>query len=308
MYDVLAHARMLRDRVRGDAYARAIAAVVKPGDVVIDLGCGTGVHAILAARAGARIVYAIETDDVIQLARELATANGCADRIEFIQARSRDVELPARANVIVSDIRGVLPFFRTAIADLIDARERLLAPGGTLIPLRDTMHAALVSSAEIYRDYDWREEDGVDLTPLRRLAVSDARKARLTPAGLLSETLNAGSIDYAMIATPDFRASLPLRAMRDGVAHGIALWFDAQLSDDVQFSNVPGGPETIYGQSFLPFEQPVPMREGDAIEADIAARLVNDDDYLWRWLTTFVTTSGERRELFRQSNFFGVPL
>jgi protein arginine N-methyltransferase 1 len=306
MYDLFAHGRMLRDRIRGDAFARAIAATVRAGDVVVDFGCGTGVLSILAARAGARVVYAIESDDVIELARELASANGCSDRIEFFHAASRDVTLPERANVIVSDVRGVLPLFRTAIADLIDVRERFLAPGGILIPMRDTLHAALVESPAIYAEYDWQEPDGIDFAPLRRRAMSDIRKERSTVGELLSAPVDAGEIDYRTVAAPDFHASLTLEATRDGVAHGVALWFDSELTSDVRFTNAPGAPETIYGRSFLPLESPVPLRAGDAIGIDLAARLVNDDDYLWRWLTTLVAASGERRDLFRQSNFFGV--
>src|SRR5207237_3402862 len=140
MYDVFAHGRMLRDRVRGDAFAHGIAATVRPGDVVIDLGCGAGVFSILAARAGAKVVYAIEASEIIEVARELASANGCSETIRFLRASSRDLTLPESANVIVFDLRGVLPLFRTALVDLIDVRERMLAAAGTLIPMRDRLH------------------------------------------------------------------------------------------------------------------------------------------------------------------------
>jgi len=308
MYDVFGHGRMLRDRIRGDAYARAIAATIQPNDVVIDLGCGAGVFSILAARAGARTVYAIEADDIIEVARELAAANGCGEVIKFLRASSRDVTLPERANVIVFDLHGVLPLFRTALADLIDVRERLLAPGGTLIPARDPLRAALVESSSTYANYEWRDADGIDFTPLQRLATSEVRKAYIGASELLSPVVEAGEIDYRTIATPDFHASLQLEATRDGVAHGVALWFDCELTNDIGFTNAPGAPETLFGQSFLPFEAPVPIRAGETIVVELDAKLVNDDDYLWRWLTTLVSRDGERRELFRQSNFFGVPL
>ena len=184
----------------------------------------------------------------------------------------------------------------------------MLAAGGTLIPMRDRLHAALVESAVTYANYEWREADGIDFTPMRRLATSEVRKAYIGASELLSDVVEAGEIDYRTIVTPDFHASLQLAATRDGIAHGVALWFDAELAKEIGFTNAPGAPETLYGQSFLPFEAPVAMREGDAIAVDVDARLVNDDDYLWRWLTTLVSREGDRRELFRQSNFFGVPL
>src|SRR5580765_8329348 len=108
-YTVADYGAMIVDPVRMDRYVRALERAIKPGAVVIDIGTGTGIFALLACRFGARRVYAIEPDDAIQVAREIAAANGCADRIEFIQAMSTQVTLPERADVIISDIGGVLP-------------------------------------------------------------------------------------------------------------------------------------------------------------------------------------------------------
>ena len=111
MYSVHDYGRMIVDEVRMTAYVTALRAAVKPGSVVIDLGAGTGIFSLYACRFGAKKVYAIETNDAIDVARQIAAANGCADRIEFIQAVSTDVELPERADVIISDLRGSLPLF-----------------------------------------------------------------------------------------------------------------------------------------------------------------------------------------------------
>ena len=88
MYSIADYGAMISDKVRMGAFVRALREAVKPGAVVIDIGTGTGIFALLACRFGARRVYAIEPDDAIQVAREIAVANGCADRIEFIQAMS----------------------------------------------------------------------------------------------------------------------------------------------------------------------------------------------------------------------------
>src|SRR5438128_2452160 len=79
------------------AYESAIRQVVRPGSVVVDIGTGSGILALMACRSGARKVFAIEPADVIQLAREIARANGYADRIEFIQSHSTAATLPERA-------------------------------------------------------------------------------------------------------------------------------------------------------------------------------------------------------------------
>jgi len=307
MYDIHDHGRMIADRVRGDAYARAIAAIVRRDDVVVDLGTGTGVFAVLACRAGARRVYAIESSSIIEVAREIADANGCLDQVEFLHSDSRQIELPEKANVLIADLRGTIPFFTASIEVLIDARNRILAEDGVMIPQRDIVFAALAESAEAYEVHDpsW---EGIDLTPARRLAVNGMKKRMIERKELISEPAIVATLDYATIATTDFEATIELHATRDGIAHGFALWFDTLLAPGIGFSNAPGSAPTIYGRSFVPFEAPVELRQGDAIVVDLAARFLRDaDDYLWRWNTILKTRDGQSRTLFRQSTFFGQP-
>src|SRR5262249_32753265 len=110
MYTISMYGFMIADNARMDAYVEAWRRAVNPDSVVVDTGAGTVVFALLAGRFGARRVYAIEPADAIQVAREIAAANGYADRIEFIQKLSTEVTLPERADVIISDLRGLLPF------------------------------------------------------------------------------------------------------------------------------------------------------------------------------------------------------
>src|SRR5215213_6400273 len=124
-YSVSGYAAMIADAPRMDGYAAALEATVRPGSVVLDIGAGTGIMALLACRLGARRVYAVDPGDAIHLARAAARAAGFADRIEFIQGLSTDVELPEPADVMVSDLRGVLPLFERHLPSVIDARERL---------------------------------------------------------------------------------------------------------------------------------------------------------------------------------------
>lgn len=125
---------MIADKGRMDAYVKGLRQAVKPDSVVVDIGTGTGIFALLACQFGAKKVYAIEPSDAIQVAREIAKSNGYADRIEFIQKLSTQVNLPELADVIISDIRGMLPLFQQHIPAIADARTRLLAEGGILIP------------------------------------------------------------------------------------------------------------------------------------------------------------------------------
>src|ERR1051325_3813671 len=170
MYSLHFYGQMLADAPRMDAYTAALRAAVRPESVVLDLGCGPGVFALLACKLGARRVFAIEPDNVIGVAREAAVANGCADRIEFFETLSTEITLPEPASVIISDLRGVLPWFEQHIPSIIDARERHLARGGVLIPQRDVLWAAIIEAPEQYEEIvgPWQKFD-LDLSAGTRL-------------------------------------------------------------------------------------------------------------------------------------------
>ena len=94
------HVNMLNDRTRTSGYLASIGKAVRRGDVVLDIGTGTGIYAIAAARAGARHVYAVEAGRIAKAARTLFEANGVADRITLIRGLSTRITLPERADVL----------------------------------------------------------------------------------------------------------------------------------------------------------------------------------------------------------------
>src|SRR4029453_11588483 len=100
----------LEDDMRLTAFAQAISSTVRPGDVVVDLGCGTGILGLLACRAGAARVYAIDAGGMAEIARVIAAANGLADRIAIINGHSQQVSLPERADVVLCDQIGHFGF------------------------------------------------------------------------------------------------------------------------------------------------------------------------------------------------------
>jgi protein arginine N-methyltransferase 1 len=306
MYSLHFYGEMIANAPRVEPYVEALRRSVTPDSVVLDLGCGQGLFALLACRFGARRVYAVEPDNVINIAREAAAANGFAHRIEFFQNVSTEVTLPEPATIIISDLRGVLPWFQRHIPSIIDARERLLAPGGVLIPRSDTLWAALVEAPEQYEEIvgPWRNRlFDVDLSAGLSKITNTWRKTRFEADELLTEATRWATLDYHQVDSADMRAEISVRVARSGVAHGIAVWFDAELAEGIGFSNRPGAPELIYGNGFFPFPRPVELREGEHVAVKLRADMVQDD-YVWTWDTDFT----DRKIGFRQSTFFGVAL
>jgi protein arginine N-methyltransferase 1 len=102
---------MIANRIRMDAFARVLRGAIRPAAVVMDIRTGPGVMAILACQLGASRVYAIEPNEIIPIAREIAAANHCADKIVFFGDLSTKVTIPVLADVMVSDMEGILPLF-----------------------------------------------------------------------------------------------------------------------------------------------------------------------------------------------------
>jgi protein arginine N-methyltransferase 1 len=292
MYSIGDYGDMIADKARMDPYAFALKAVIEPDSVVLDIGTGAGMHALLACKFGARKVYAIEPNDAIHLARELARENGFADRIEFFQDVSTHVSLPEKADVIVSDLRGVLPLYGGHIPAIIDARERHLAPGGVLIPKRDTIWASLVEASKVYTELiePWDYPYGMSMKKAKQIVLNDWSEENthtFNKSSLLMEPQILTVLDYASIENPDVSPSRTIQsATRGGSAHGLLLWFDGEIAEGIRVFNGPGAEKVakVYGCGFFPLLEPVSIDKGDTIILSVQANLV-DDQYLWRWHT-----------------------
>jgi protein arginine N-methyltransferase 1 len=312
MYSLDSYGSMIADRVRADTYAEALRKTVREGSIVAEIGTGPGIFAVLACQLGARRVYAIEPSEIIQVAREIAVANGCETKIEFFEEFSGRVTLPTQADVILSDLRGVLPLFERHIPVIVDARRRFLAPGGTLIPRKDTLWAAIVDAPKPYGELvdPWDHNAfGQDLSPARQLIVNQVRKVRVGADRLLTEGRLWATLDYVRVESPDVRGRLDWRVERAGTGHGLLVWFDADLAEDTGFSNSPSARETIYSSQFFPWSQPVSLEPGQTVRVDLAALLV-ENDYVWRWSTCIEPLAGSGVPLvhFDQSQLTGEVL
>lgn len=306
-YSVYDYGTMINCEPRMGVYAEALRRAVTPGCTVIDLGASFGAFALLACQYGAGRVIAIEPDPSIELLMPLARANGCADKITVVRDISTRFTPDAKADVIVSDCRGAIPLFEHHIATITDARERLLKPGGTLLPMRDTIKIALVRSPATYKPYHqpWLSNRyGLDLAEGHRFAVNAVQKAYLRRSALVSPAATLGVLDYRTITEANFDASVALTAERDATVHGLLVWFDAEIAEGLGYSNAPGEPPLVYGQTFLPLATPKRLAEGDSMAVRIRLPLI-DGHHMWNWDWQVLGAAGaEPAAWTRQSTFF----
>jgi type I protein arginine methyltransferase len=309
MYDLLAYARMIADRRRVDAYRAALRASVAPGHVVIEIGTGIGVFAVMAAQMGARRVVAIEPNDAISIARLIALDNLCGDSIEFIQNFSENVTLNEPADLLVADLRGVIPVAATYLASMIDARERLLRPGGIVIPAMDRLFAAVVHAPDVYERIrpSCRFDDiDIDLQSLSRFTTNALGQTLFDADNMLTQPASWAEIDYRTISNPSISGSATWKIQRRAVGHGLAVWFDTTLIDGISLSNAPGQPKSVYNVGFFPWSEPVELSAGDDVTTRIDARFVASN-YVWRWRTDVLAGAGIHKARFNQSTFYRTP-
>ena len=295
---------MFADDTRTTAYLAAIARAVQPGSVVVEIGTGVGYFAVAACRAGARRVYAIETHPAIELAERIAEENGCADRITFIRDDSRRVTLPELGDVLLSDLRGVLPPYESHFATIADARRRLIRPGATMIPSRDTLWAApCLAPATWARDHVAHGDapHGISRRAVTEWIRSDWIRCRLDAPDVLADGCQWATLDYATIESPTVEGRATWTTAHDGVAEGVVAWFDADLGFGVSMSNAPSAPRALYGQAFFPFARALSLTPGDILTVDLRAHLVNGE-YVWGWDTTLVPAAAAHSVALRQSS------
>src|ERR1700688_415317 len=309
MYSLRDYGNMISDVERFGAYSRAIGRVVRPGDTIAEIGSGPGVFALLACQAGAKKVYAIETQDIIHISREIAEANGFTDRISFAQGDSRRIQLPERVNVVVSDIRGALPLFGQAILTIEHARQNFLLPGGILVPQRDVLKAAVVETDYYSRiAAPWTKSvPSLDLSAALPLIFnSEFYHRNFNAEQLLTSPQAWYVLDYTVGATACASGKIEFRAVRGGIAHGVCVWFDAQLFEDIGYSTGPGTSDAgISGQLFLPWPEPVPISQGQDIWIGLHADLIGEN-YIWRWEGKLRANGSGSEHHFQQSTLQGA--
>lgn len=309
MYGISDYDAMIADDIRTRAYVAAIGAAVRPGDVVIEIGTGFGFFAVAACRAGARRVYAIESDPVSAIAPEFLAANACSDRVTVLHGDSRRLSLPESGDVLLEDLRGVLPLFGSRISTLVDARTRLLRPGARFVAQRDSIWAAPTAADAKFAGAHIAPGDapfGIDRRVVAARVRQDWHRARLSKGALFAPPALLATLDLATVADADVDGRAEWTVAHDGTLDGIAVWFDATLAGDHTISNAPSAPPALYGQAFLPLERSLSVFTGDTLSMHFRAKLI-DDEYLFSWDTAFDGVDGSRAR-FRQSNLGAMSL
>lgn len=284
-YGQLLHQQnMLQDYVRTGTYYAAVMEnrVDFHGRVVVDVGAGSGILSLFAAQAGAKHVYALEASEMAEYARRLIAGNpSLGERITVIKGKVEEIELPEKADVLISEPMGTLLVNERMLETYVIARDRFLVPNGKMFPSIGRIHMAPFSDEYLYVEIAnkalfWQQQNyfGVDLTSLHGSAfqgyfsqpVVDAFDPRLLVAPAISHTLDFNYIKeeelYEVDIPLNFIASVGTRV------HGLACWFDVLFDgSSVQrwLTTAPGAPTTHWYQLRCILSQPIFVMAGQEI-------------------------------------------
>lgn len=269
------HIPMLNDKRRNDAFEAAICAAVAaagPKASVLDIGTGSGLLSMMAARAGAQSVTACEMVPVIaEVARAIIADNGYSDTITVHTLPSTELaigpHLDQRADILVSEILSSDLLTERVLETFEDAHARLLKPDAIIIPRAAAAIGCLVESATL-ADYVFVDEvSGFDLSRFSALAAQKLPiHGTMTHWKRLSEDTELLRFDLTCTAHPAELNSVGIKVMADGIATGIVQWMHVDLAEGITFSNHPdhyidGG----WLQVLHPFPEPIPVKAGDTI-------------------------------------------
>jgi SAM-dependent methyltransferase len=293
---------MTLDERRNQAYLEALEKVITPESVVLDLGAGLGIHGLMAAKLGAKRVYLVEPEDIITVAGEIAQANGFGDRVQCLQGKIEDVELPEPVDVIISVFTGNFLLEEDLLPSLFYARDKYLKPDGVMIPSAGIMEAAPAHNPELHtKEIEvWsKAHHGIIHTPARAYASQSIYyyNKGINQSAYLAEPQSLMALDFYTATSTHCQSEVNYTLKESSLCHGWAGWFKMKLGD-TWLSTAPHEPSLHWSAAFLPLDPPLSVTQGESITLRLQRPVGGD----WTWNTQ---TSQAKQQ---RSTFFAVPM
>ncbi|GME71967.1 unnamed protein product [[Candida] boidinii] len=278
------HEEMLKDTVRTLSYRNAIMKNkhLFKDKIVLDVGCGTGILSMFAAKAGAKHVIAVDMSNIVEMAEKIVDLNGFSDKITLLKGKLEDVEMPYdKVDIIISEWMGYFLLYESMLDTVLVARDRYLKKGGLILPDKASIHVALLEDGA-YKDekiYHWEDVYGFDYSPFIDIAMVEPLVDMVDHKAIVSTSYKLIEFDLNTVTIEQlaFHRDFKLTATRDDLAHALVAWFDIEFPTDkngqkVVFSTGPRATYTHWKQTVFYLNQVLELKKGEAIDGSLACR------------------------------------
>ncbi|CAO3416170.1 tetratricopeptide repeat protein [Azospirillum doebereinerae] len=277
------HLPMINDFERNDAYKHALERAVKPNSLVLEIGTGSGIVAMMAARAGAKQVVTCEVNPILaRVATETVANNGYADRVTVVPRLSTQLtvgeggDLPEKADVFVSELINIGMLAPRMLSVLQHARTHLVKPGGAIIPRASTVYAMLIETPELARINPVKRIDGFDMSTFDVFRSPGYQQLDLGADAhtALSESFTALDFDFTRNMPEDGEREIAVTVTRAGTCHGVAFWFDLFMDEEIVYKSESRSRTNHWKQAMTFLDAPIQVLPGDSLR--VVARYDNN--------------------------------
>ena len=249
---------MLKDEVRTLGYRNAIyqSQHLFKDKVVLDVGCGTGILCMFAAKAGAKLVIGVDMSNIIDQARVIVEANGFKDKIVLLKGKMEEVQLPVdKVDIIISEWMGYCLLYETMLNTVLVARDKYLVEGGLIFPDKATMYLSAIEDGQ-YKEEKmdfWDNVYGFNMSCIKSIALKEPLVDTVDPKAVVTTACPFREIDLYTVKIEDLQFEVPfkIQALRDDYIHAFLAYFDitfAACHKPVRFSTGPHAKYTHWKQ------------------------------------------------------------
>jgi len=270
------HEEMLKDEVRTLTYRNSIYhnKHLFKGKVVLDVGCGTGVLSMFAAKAGAAKVIGVECSSIVDYARKIVKANNLDDVVELIQGKVEEIELPVeKVDIILSEWMGYCLFYESMLNTVIYARDKWLAKDGLIFPDQARLFVTAIEDGQYKEDKInwWENVYGFDMSCIKEVAISEPLVDVVDSKQVVSNSMLVKEVDLYTVKVSDMEFSSPfqLEMYRDDYVQAIVSYFSVEFSKchkRTGFSTGPSSQYTHWKQTVFYLKDSITAKQGEMIE------------------------------------------
>lgn len=279
------HEEMLKDEVRMRNYRNSILnnKHLFKDKTVLDVGCGTGIMSMFAAKAGAKKVYGIDASDIVYHAQQIVKDNHLDNIVTILKGKVEEVEIPGvgkgDVDIIISEWMGYCLLYESMLPTVLFARDKWLKPDGVILPDISFIYLVAIEDADYKEDKInfWENVEGFDMSCIRKVALQEPLVDTVDPKQIVTSASKLITIDTNTVTTPelDFKAPFRMVATRDDYIHAFVSYFDidfAKCHKKISFTTGPHGKYTHWKQTVFYLHEVLYVKKGEEIRGEFSLK------------------------------------